>query len=245
MKSLKLIIFLLLPLLAQAQIIKGVIYDNEAKVKGAKIINRTQNILTYSDDEGSFQIEAKVNDVLVVNSYFHEQLFLNVSQSLFDEPVVIELKQITNELDEVEVNEVRQKLFDSLGTASTTAKQGQIAYKERTFGSGENLQPTLDLIAVAKLIGNLFKSKNKKPDVVYVTPEDLITLFETNTYFNQKYLTYQLEIPKPYQQLFFDYCSAQNLNVTILKKENEFELVDALLTHSNAFKLILKEHTKN
>jgi len=245
LKSLKLIIFLLLPLLTQAQIIKGVIYDNEAKVKGAKIINRTQNILTYSDDEGTFQIEAKVNDVLVVNSYFHEQLFLNVSQALFDEPVVIELKQITNELDEVEVNEVRQKLFDSLGTASTTAKQGQIAYKERTFGSGENLQPTLDLIAVAKLIGNLFKSKNKKPDVVYVTPEDLITLFETNTYFNQKYLTYQLEIPKPYQQLFFDYCSAQNLNATILKKENEFELVDALLTHSNAFKIILKEHTKN
>nr|WP_321224510.1 hypothetical protein [uncultured Psychroserpens sp.] len=247
MKSLKILVFLLIPLFTNAQIIKGVIYDNEAAVKGAKIINRTQNILTYTNDEGAFQIEAKVNDVLVINSYFHEQQFLSLAQSHFENDIVIELKKITNELDEVEVTEVREKLFDSLNFSNTTAKQGQIAFKKRTFGSGENLQPTLDLIAVAKLIGNLFKNKNKNkaPDVVYVTPEDLITLFETNTYFNQKYLTSQLEIPKPYQQLFFDYCSAQNLNVTILKKENEFELVDALLIHSDAFKKILEEHTKN
>ncbi|MEM5566399.1 hypothetical protein WNY78_14860 [Psychroserpens sp. AS72] len=245
MKSLKLLVFLLVPLLTNAQIIKGVVYDNEAAVKGAKIINRTQNILTYTNDDGVFQIEAKVNDVLVINSYFHEQQFVSLAQSHFDNDIVIELKKITNELDEVEVTEVREKLFDSLNFSNTTAKQGQIAFKKRTFGSGENLQPTLDLIAVAKLIGNLFKNKNKVPDVVYVTPEDLITLFETNTYFNQKYLTTQLEIPKPYQQLFFDYLSAQQLNVTILKKENEFELVDALLIHSNAFKKILEEHTKN
>jgi hypothetical protein len=245
LKSLKLLICLLLPLLSNAQIIKGVIYDDEAAVKGAKIINRTQNILTYTDDEGAFQIEAKVNDVLVINSYFHDQQFVSINQSHFDEELVIELKKITNELDEVEVTKVKEKMLDTLSLASNTAKQGQIAYKKRTFGSGKNLQPTLDLIAVAKLIGNLFKNKNKAPDVVYVTPEDLITLFETNTYFNQKYLTSQLEIPKPYQQLFFDYLSAQNLNSTILKKENEFELVDALLIHSDAFKKILKEHTKN
>nr|WP_321230509.1 hypothetical protein [uncultured Psychroserpens sp.] len=245
MKSLKLLVFLLLPLLSNAQIIKGVIYDDEAAVKGAKIINRTQNILTYTDDEGAFQIEAKVNDVLVINSYFHDQQFVSINESHFDEELVIELKKITNELDEVEVTKVQEKLFDSIGLSNNTAKQGQIAYKKRTFGSGKNLQPTLDLIAVAKLIGNLFKNKNKAPDVVYVTPEDLITLFETNTYFNQKYLTSQLEIPKPYQQLFFDYCSAQQLNVTILKKENEFDLVDALLLHSDAFKKILEEHTKN
>jgi hypothetical protein len=245
LKPIKFFVFLLLPILTNAQIIKGVIYDQEATVKGAKIINRTQNILTYSNDEGAFQIEAKVNDVLVINSYFHEQLYLNVSQSLFDETIVIELKQATNELDEVEVTKVKEKILDTLSLSSTTAKQGQIAFKKRTFGSGKNLQPTLDLIAVAKLIGKLFKNKNKVPDVVYVAPEDLITLFETNTYFNQKYLTSELEIPKPYQQLFFDYCSAQQLNISILKKENEFALVDALLIHSDAFKKILEAHTKN
>lgn len=245
MKSLKLLVFLLVPIVAHAQIIKGVIYDNEAAVKGAKIINRTQNILTYTDDEGAFQIEAKANDVLVINSYFHDQAFVSLTPSHFEEALVIELKKITNELDEVEVTKVQEKLFDSIGFSNTTAKQGQIAFKKRTFGSGSNLQPTLDLIAVAKLIGNLFKNKNKAPDVVYVNPEDLITLFETNTYFNQKYLTSQLEIPKPYQQLFFDYLSAQQLNITILKKENEFDLVDALLIHSDAFKKILEEHTKN
>ena len=244
MKIFKFLVFLLIPIISQAQIIKGIIYDDEATVKGVKIINRTQNILTYSDDQGAFQIEAQLSDVLVINSYFHEQQFITLTQPYFENDVVIELKKITNELDEVEVTKVQEKMFDSLGLQNTTAKQGQIAYKKRTFGSGDNLQPTLDLIAVAKLIGSLFKNKNKKPDVVYVTPEDLVTLFETNTYFNQKYLSSQLDIPKPYQQLFFDYFSAQQLEVSILKKENEFKLVDALLIHSTAFKNILKEHTK-
>ena len=245
MKQLQLLFFLFLPLISNAQTIKGFIYDDEAKVKGAKIINRTQNILAYSDDEGAFQIEAAINDVLVINSYFHNQEFISINQTHFREDLVIELKKTTNELDEVEVTMIKEKMFDSITFSGNTTKQGQIAYKKRTFGSGKNLQPTLDLIAVAKLIGKLFKKKKGEPDVVYVTPEDLITLFETNTYFNQKYLSTQLDIPKPYQQLFFDYCSAQKLNVTILKKENEFTLVDALLTHSNEFKKILEAHTTN
>lgn len=236
---------LFLPLFTGAQSIKGFIYDNEAPITGAKIINRTQNILSYSDDKGVFQIEAQVNDVLVINSYFHSQEFISINASHFKEEMVIELKKITNELDPVEVNQIKEKMFDSIGLSTNTARQGQIAFKKRTFGSGENLQPTLDLIAVAKLIGNLFKKKKSEPDVVYLAPEDLIILFETNTYFNQKYLTIQLDIPKPYQQLFFDYCSAQQLNATILKKENEFMLVDVLLTHSEAFKKILEAHTKN
>jgi len=245
LKHFQLLAFLFLPLFIHGQTVKGFIYDDDSKVKGAKIINRTQNILAYSDAEGQFLIEAKINDVLVINSYFHEQEFVNITSASFDKDIAIVLKKVTNELDEVEVNDVRDKLFDSINYSNNTAKQGQIAYKKRTFGSGENYQPTLDLIAVAKLIGNIFKNKNKTPDAVYVAAEDLETLFETNTYFNQKYLTSQLEIQKPYQQLFFDYCSAQQLNVTILKKENEFELVDALLIHSEAFKKILEEHTKN
>jgi hypothetical protein len=245
LKHLKLLIILFLPIFTGAQSITGFIYDNEAPISGAKIINRTQNILTYSNDKGAFQIEAKVNDVLVINSYFHDQEFISLNSSHFEEDLVIELKKITNELDAVEIRKVKEKMFDSISISSTTAKQGQIAYKERTFGSGDNLLPTLDLIAVAKLIGKLFKKKNTKPDVIYVAPEDLVTLFETNTYFNQKYLTTQLDIPKPYQQLFFDYCSAQRLNITILKKQNEFALVDALLIHSKAFKKILETHTKS
>ncbi len=134
-----------------------------------------------------------------------------------------------------------KKIFDSSAFSSTTVKQGQIAYKKRTFGSGANYQPTLDLIALGKLIGKLFKKKNKVHGIGYVTTEDLIRLFETNTYFNQKYLRQDLQIQKPYQELFFEYCSAQQLPNSILEKENEFTLVDLLLTHSAAFNKLLKE----
>ncbi len=241
MKYLKLLFTLLLPIISGGQTLTGFIYDHEAPVNGVKIINRTQHILAYSDDKGAFRIDANSNDVLVINSYFHEQQFLTVNDSYFKDGVVIELKKITNTLDEIEITEVREKVFDSLAFSSTTAQQGQIAYKKRTFGSGANYQPTLDLIALGKLIGKLFKKKNKAPGIRYVTTDDLIRLFETNTYFNQKYLRQDLQIQKPYQELFFEYCSAQQLHSSILEKENEFTLVDLLLTHSAAFNKLLKE----
>lgn len=245
MKYLKLLFTLVLPLISEAQTITGFIYDHDAPVSAAKIINRTRHVLAYSDDNGAFKIDANSNDVLVITSYFHEQQFLSVNASYFKDDVVIELKKITNTLDEIEITEVREKIFDSLAFSSTSAQHGQIAYKKRTFGSGSNLQPTLDLIAFAKRIGKLFKKNNTTPSIRYATTEDLITLFETNTYFNQKYLREELHIKKPYQELFFEYFSAQQLNSSILKKENEFALVDLLLTHSKAFKKLLDEQPKN
>jgi len=230
--------------LSGAQTIKGYIYDAEATVKGVKLVNTTQNILSYSNDKGAFQIKAKPNDTIVIHSYFHFEKTLLINQNHFNKEIVIELKKITNQLDEVDIIKVNEKQFDSIAFSTTTAIQGRTIIKNPVFGSGSNLQPTLDILALSRVIGKLFKKKNKTPNILYITTDDLVALFETHALFNQDMLISDLNIPEDYQYLFFDYCTVNNLNKNLITKHNGMELLDLLTIYSKEFNQLLIEYKK-
>ena len=44
---------------------------NTATVKGIKVINKTQNSVTTTDEEGNFLLIAKVSDTITFESLFH------------------------------------------------------------------------------------------------------------------------------------------------------------------------------
>ncbi len=93
MPKLYISIFLLLPLTIASQTIQGKVFDDESTVKGAKIVNTTQNIFTYTDNEGHFKIQAQVNDSIVFQSLFHlEHLFIPTKED-FIEVIVVALKK--------------------------------------------------------------------------------------------------------------------------------------------------------
>ncbi|TXE17492.1 hypothetical protein ES692_09460 [Psychroserpens burtonensis] len=67
----------------------------------------------------------------------------------------------------------------------------------------------------------------------------MITLFENNRLFNQSLLISELKIPAELQYLFFEYCSAQNINKTLIMEHREIELLDYLIISSEAFNSLL------
>ena len=234
-----------LPFLSQAQAITGYVYDSEATVKGARLVNTSKNTLNYTNDKGYFNINAQVNDTLIIFSYFHLEKTVIISEAMFNEEVVIELQKITNLLDEVELANTPTKKFDSINLQSTTAKQGQIAYKEHVFESGENYRPTLDVLGLIGAIGKLFKRKNKTSEIRFIKAEDLEKLFKSSSFFTQRLLLNDLKIPKDYQYLFFDYCSAQQLNYNLIAAKKDIELLDLLNTYSIDFRDLLKAYQKD
>lgn len=243
MKSLSLILFLFITSVSGAQTVKGIIYDAESTIKGAKLINTTQQILTYSNDQGLFEIGAKLNDTIIITSYFHFEKKHVVTQADFNDDIVFELKQITNELDEVEVTKVNEKVFDSTAFQSNLKVQSINFEKPSLMYSGENLQPTLDVIGLVRAIGKLFK---KKSDIVKtIDVEDLQNIFKESALFTTPFLRNELNIQEDYEFLFFDYCTAQNMDLHLLKKENEFLLLDELLIHSKAFNKLVDAHKKD
>lgn len=240
MKFLKIFFIFCLPFIGVSQTVKGIIYDAETTIKGAKLVNTTKNILSYSDGKGNFEIKASLNDTIVVSSYFHEPQSIILNQKHFNQDFVIELKKITNELDQVEITKAKEKPFDSLNFKKTTAKQGQIAFKERMIGSGDNLQPTLDVLKLAKLIGKLFKKETL--EIPTIKTADFITLFENSGLFTEVFLRDELGISKVHEFLFFEYLQAQHLKAYLLSRDNEFLLLDKLLEHGKSFNSFLAEH---
>ncbi|MEH6536208.1 MAG: hypothetical protein V7719_07445 [Psychroserpens sp.] len=228
--------------MSESQTVKGFIYDAGTTVKGAKLINKTQSILTYSDGKGYFKIEAKLNDTLVVSSYFHSDQTITLTQKYFDQEVVIELKKITNELDQVEITKVKEKVFDSTAFQSNRDPKAPRIPKAPLLRSGSGLQPTLDLIAVAKFIGKLFKKK--KTEIPIIKSLDYVRLFKSSSFFNQKMLRDEFHVSEVHEYLFFEYLAAQQISPSLLSKSNEFALLDTLLIHSKDFGQLLLEYKK-
>lgn len=109
MKRQVLLILLLLPIPIVAQTINGKVYDAETTVKGALVVNVTQNIMTYTNDEGDFKIKAQTKDTLYVSSLFHTKTFIEIREQDFNQVVVIEVKKTINELDAVLLRDEREK----------------------------------------------------------------------------------------------------------------------------------------
>ncbi|OMP29758.1 carboxypeptidase-like regulatory domain-containing protein [Mangrovimonas sp. DI 80] len=227
--------------LASSQTLKGKVYDAETTVKGAKIININKNHFTYTDDNGDFNVEATPGDTLTFHSLFHESQQLVLKPNHFKETIVIELKKFTNTLDEIIIIDEREKLFDSTKFQSNFIKQLETDRKNNPFKYSNSYNPSMDFIALGKLFGKLNKRKKDIPIIRYASYEDFYRLFSTSTYFNDNFLMKELQIPLEKKYLFLEYLSVQSIPKYLLKSNNNFLLLDALLKHGDSFSKLLQE----
>ena len=238
-------LLLLSPLLF-SQTIKGKVYDESTTVKGALVVNLSENIMTYTDEEGDFKIAAKVSDSIYVSSLFHTKVTKVLTQMDFEHIVVIEVVKTVNALDEVYLEKINEKKFDSITTNKQLQSQIAADIKNNPHLYSPASGGGIDIIAVAKLIGSLFKSKERRQaekeiEVETVKHSELESFFQEDEFFNEKFLVFDLQILPKYQPLFFDYCDAQGIEKELLKKEHRFLLVDALVRYSQEFRKALKE----
>ena len=241
-----LLLILCLPLSILAQTINGKVYDAETTVKGALVVNVTQSIMTYTNDEGDFKIEAKLKDTLYVSSLFHTKKFKEITENDFKHIVVIEVKKTINELDAVLLRDEREKKFDSIKMESELNNQ----IKEDINKNPLQYQPIpkngVNFLAVIGLVANLFKGKktNAEP-IIPITYKEFHVLFEKDLFFNQSLLTFDLNIPKEFQPLFFNYCDAKEIDSKLLAKNKQVDLLEELVICSQEYQKIIEEAKKD
>ncbi|WP_405296541.1 carboxypeptidase-like regulatory domain-containing protein [Algibacter sp. Ld11] len=238
----KTLLFFLLPATLISQNITGKIYDSESTVKGAKIFNKTKNAITYSDENGSFNIPAILNDTITISSLFHATKTLKIDSFHVENELVVELNKQVNKLPEVllanKQNDLKTfEINSDLGAALTyDLKNNTETWYKNMPKSG------IDFVQISKLIGKLLKIKKKeKPaNITTIHHKTFDSLFTTHKFFNEELLANQLEIPEGYAPLFFDYCEEQYINSDLLLEKNEFMLLDKLLNCSRDFRKLLK-----
>lgn len=223
------------------QVVTGKLYDEKTTAKSVKILNTSSKIITYSDNNGDFTMTANIGDSLVFSSVFYNEKILILNENHFNRTVVVQLKKIINELDEVLLAE-KPKFIPFKPEKHQADFNTQLAndrknrpYLYNTYRSGG-----IDFIAVANLIGKLFKKKRPDP-IQYVTYKELDSFFNKNDYFNSKLLHEELRIIEAYRFLYFDYCEARNINKKMLSG-NKLVLLDTFMTYSSEFLKILEAY---
>jgi hypothetical protein len=244
MHQLKFFLVFLFPLSLLSQNISGKIYDEESTVKGAKIFNSTKNSLTYTDDKGNFELPASINDTLIFTSLFHKRKRLKLVENHFKDVLVIELKKVVNDLDEVLVTK-ENKTFNEKRYTADFGLQLKNDMKNNPHLYSPAPSGNIDVVKIIGLVSKLFKRKrNKETPIIRITYKQLDSLFSKSHFFNKSLLTNDLKIPKEFKYLFFEYCDAQQINRDLLKKENRFLLLDKLIKYSHGFLVILSENKK-
>lgn len=245
MKRLVILILLLLPISILSQNINGKVYDAETTVKGALVVNVTQNIMTYTNDKGDFKIKAKAKDTLYISSLFHTKTFIEIKEKDFEDIIVIEVKKTINELDAVLLRDERERKFDSIKMESQINNQIKEDIKRHPYKYGTPPKGGIDFIAIAGMIGRLFKSKKPKVEpVIPITYKEFNSLFNKDRFFNEALLSFDLNIPKEYQALFFDYCDSKGIDSKLLAKTKQVFLLEELVICSQEFQKIIEESKK-
>jgi len=227
------------------QTLKGKVYDSKSIVKDIKVLNKTQNRLTVTDENGDFSIIAKINDTISFESVFYHPKMIVVTQLHFDDINVFEIKKITNELDEVEVkSEPEQPVFeeeayneDLQNLIKEDIKRNPHLYQPEVATYGVNFLYLIDLAL------KLFKSKKYKAPVYQpATYRQVDSLFSHSSFFNKRLVTEDLEIPENQVKLFYDFCSAKGISTELLKDDKKMELLEQLVLNSQLFLILLEEY---
>lgn len=230
-----------------SQNISGTLYDAEAPISGAKIMNITSKSITSTDGSGNFKIYGKLKDTLIFTSLFHHTKKLVVTASHFKDMQVFELKKVMNELDEVaingavtpkEMNEERETKRVNKQFKTDVEKNPHL-YRRPNTNSGP-----IDFIEIGRRVAKLFKRKTPKetePIETSITSDDFETLFKSDHFFNDKFLVLDLNITKDYKHLFFGFCETKEISSFMLRPDNKIYLIDKFLEYSEEFRRILKE----
>lgn len=228
-----------------AQTLSGKVYDTKSVVKDMKVLNKSQNRLTVTNQDGDFSIEAKVNDTISFQSIFYHPLEVILKQSHFDDITVFEVKEIVSELDEVEIqSEPEQPVFEE----ETYNQDLHNLIKEdikRNPGlyQSPNAQYGVDFIYLIGQVVKLFKRKRSKESTYKpITYKQMDSLFATSSFFNKRLATENLKIPEDKAKLFYDFCSAKGISSKLLLEENKMILLEELVVNSQLFLILLEEY---
>ena len=227
------------------QTLNGKVYDSKSVVKNIKVLNKTQNRLTVTDKNGNFSIPAMVNDTISFQSLFYHPLEVILTQSHFDDLNVFEVERIVSALDEVTVQaEPEQPVFEE----ETYNEDLQMLIQEDIKRNPHLYQPPgatygVDFIYLIGQVAKLFKRKRPKtPTYQAITYRQIDSLFSHSSFFNQRLVTEDLNIPEDKTKLFFDFCEAKGISSELLQDGKKMQLLEQLVLNSQLFLILLEEY---
>lgn len=240
-KYLVLIFLLLATIFAQAQddgreILRGTVLYRNVNVPNENVINITTENATITDEDGDFAIPVKVGDELAFTSINYSLEIVKITAEMIKKNrLVVEVNEKVTQLDEVVVSPENQERFIQVQNEQ---------FKKHDYGIDRSTE--VENIATPQMIRgmqnglnfvNIFKAlaKTNKENATETKPQLKLSEVLRQVY-DDEFFVVDLKIPQEKIGEFLLYVDESVPAQSLIKKDNEFELIDFLVNESKSYR---------
>lgn len=216
------------------QLLRGKVLYRGNSVVNENVINSNAETATITDEDGQFLIGVKSGDQLVFTAVNYQLKVITITEEILaNKRLVVEVNEKITALDEVVVSPENQKKF--LEVKNEDFKEFEYEIDRSTevqnialLDQNERIEGRLNFVNIFKAI---FKARNKDGE----TRPPLKMSEVMRQVYDDEFFVVDLKLPQDKIDAFLLYCDDKVQSQSLLKKENEFQLIDFLVTHSKTF----------
>nr|WP_262899798.1 carboxypeptidase-like regulatory domain-containing protein [Robertkochia marina] len=235
---------LLLPVLIFSQEerapIRGKVMYMNTNVPNENVINVTSAKATVTDDNGEFMIEVMDGDVLAFTSLNYQFKTITITPEMIQKNrLVVTVDEKVTELDEVVITPENRERFLELKGEEFKKVDYQTDMSTRVQNTALPLQDRgmqygLNFVNIFKALFNVEGENAENAPQVKVS-EILRQVYD------DEFFVADLQIPQDKIDEFLFYVDEKTPPRELLRKSNEFQLIDYLVNQSKAYNQLLAE----
>lgn len=221
-------------------ILRGKVLYRDSNVVNENVINTTSERATITNANGEFAIRVKEGDELVFTAVNYQLQVVRITQEILDRNrLVVEVNEKVTELDEVVLSPEDQERFIQMKNEKLKEFEYEIdrSTEVENIATPQHVRGMQDGLNFVNIFKALFASG--KNDGEERTPLKVSEVLRQ--VYDDEFFVLDLKLPQDKIDAFLLYCDTQMPAQSLLRKENEFQLIDFLVTHSETFRKSLDE----
>jgi len=216
------------------EVLRGKVLYRGNSVVNENVINSNAETATITNEDGQFLIRAKDGDQLVFTAVNYQLKVVTITEEILaNKRLVVEVNEKITALDEVVVSPENQKKF--LEVKNEDFKEFEYEIDRSTEVKNVALLNQNDRIEGRLNFVNIFKAIFKARDQGGEARAPLKISEVMRQVYDDEFFVVDLKLPQDKIDAFLLYCDDKVQSQSLLKKENEFQLIDFLVTHSKTF----------
>lgn len=219
------------------QILRGQVLYRNINVPNENVINTTSEAFTITNDDGEFAIRVKVGDELVFTAINYQLEVVKITEEILKKNrLVVEVNEKVTQLDEVVVSPEDQAKFLQMQNEDFR----QYDYEIDRGTEVENIATSRvdrGLLQNGLNFVNIFKAlmKSGSDSGEESTRAPLKVSEVLRHVYDDEFFVKDLKLPQDKIDEFLFYCDTKVPPQSLLRKDNEFQLIDFLVTQSKNY----------
>ena len=234
----------------QKELVRGKIVDasDDKPMENVNIVNLNQVFGTATNQEGAFEIQAKVNDTLHLSFLGYKSIKVRVTNDWinFGNQTTIKLTELAFALEEVVINKFKLTGYLEIDIKQIPI-QKNVRYSISGLNSGYESSPRTPSM-VTKVLGAIFNPADFLHNVFGKKPREMRKLRKMkqqdeirnilSSRFDREMLTALLKVDKIDLDLLISEC---NYSDDFIKTANDLQILDAISECYEEYKILSRE----